>query len=180
MTEDNWIAMPGVPLITVGGPEAAAREEGEVTGAPGDEAGIVDDATAPTTEEEHADGALGPAAEVERTEAAEETAPPASAAAEAAPVPEVESAPAHSEVIAAAATPEEDTGADTSEAAHAAELEAALLAASSLGHEGPAEPAADVAAAPVEAPDAAAAPSEAPDAAATPREAPVIIEGAEV
>jgi hypothetical protein len=56
------------------------------------------------------------------------------------------------EAVAAAATPEEDAGADASEAAHVAELEAALLAASSPGREGPAEPAADAAVAPVEAP----------------------------
>jgi hypothetical protein len=68
--------MPGVPLITVGGPEAAAREEGEVTGVPGDEAGTAEDTTAPTTEEGHAEGAPEPAAEVERTEAAEGTPPP--------------------------------------------------------------------------------------------------------
>jgi hypothetical protein len=47
--------MPGVPLITAGGPEAAAREEGEVTGAPGDGACAADDTTAPTTERECAD-----------------------------------------------------------------------------------------------------------------------------
>jgi hypothetical protein len=180
MAEGNWIAMPGVPLITAGGPEAAAREVGEATGTPGDEAGSADDTTAPTTEEEHAGGAPGPVAEVERTEAAEETAPPASADAEAAPVPEVEPAPIRSEVIAAAATTEYDAAADTSEAAHVAELEAALLAASSPGDEVPAEPAADAATAPVEAPDAAAAPSEAPVAAATPSETPVVTEGAEV
>jgi hypothetical protein len=152
MMEGNWITMPGVPLITVGGPEAAAREEGEVTGAPGDEAGAAEDTTAPTTEEERADGAPGLAAEVERTEAAEETVPPAPASTGAAPVPEVESTPAPDEAVAAAATPEEDVGADASEAAHVAELEAALLAASSPGREGPAEPAADAAAVLVETP----------------------------
>jgi hypothetical protein len=136
--------------------------------------------TAPTTEEGHADGAPELAAVVEHTETVEETAPPASAAAEAAPVPEVEPAPAHSEVVAAAAATEEDTAADTSEAAHAAELEAALLAASSPGDEAPAEPATDAAATSVETLDAAAAPSEAPDAAATPSEASVVTEGAEV
>jgi hypothetical protein len=180
MAEENWIAMPGVPLITAGGPEAAAREEGEATGTPGDEAGAADDTTAPTTEEEHAGGAPGPAAEVERTEVAKETTPPAFSDAEAAPVPEVEPAPARSEVIAAATTTEDDTAADTSEAAHVAELEAALLFASSPGDEVPAEPAADVAAAPFEALDAAAMPSEAPVSAATPSETPAIIEGAEV
>jgi hypothetical protein len=50
MTEGNWIAMPGVPLITAGGPEAAAREEGEVIGVPDGEAGTAEDTTAPTTE----------------------------------------------------------------------------------------------------------------------------------
>jgi hypothetical protein len=59
---------------------------------------------------------------------------------------------------------------DTSEAAHAAELEAALLAARSPGDEASVEPAADAAIASVEAPDAAAAPSE----------APVVTEGGEV
>jgi hypothetical protein len=180
MAEGNWIAMSGVPLITAGGPEAAAREKGEATGAPGDEAGAADDTTAPTTEEEHADGAPGPAAEVEHTEAAEETAPPASADAEAAPIPEVEPAPTRSEVVAAAATTEDDAVVDTSKAAHVAELEAALLAASSPSDEVPAEPAADAATAPVEAPDAAVAPSEAPVTAATPSETPVVTEGAEV
>jgi hypothetical protein len=152
MTEGNWIAMPGIPLITAGGPEAAAREAGEVTGDHGDEAGVAEDTTAPTTEEERADGAPGPAAEVERTEAAEEAVPPAPASAEPAPVPEVESAPTPSEAVAAAATPEEDAGADASEAVHVAELEAALLAASSPDREGPTEPAADAAAVPVETP----------------------------
>jgi hypothetical protein len=152
MTEGNWITMPGVPLITAGGLEAAAREKGEVTGAPGDEAGAVEDTTAPTTEEERADGAPGPAAEVECTEAAEETVPPAPASAGAAPVPKVESTSTPDEAVAAAATTEEDTGADASEAAHVAELEAALLAASFPGRKGPAEPAADAAAVPVETP----------------------------
>jgi hypothetical protein len=46
--------MPGVPLITAGGPEAAAREEGEAVGVPDDEAGAAEDTTAPTTEEGHA------------------------------------------------------------------------------------------------------------------------------
>jgi hypothetical protein len=161
--------MPGVPLITAGGPEAAAREEGEVTtrsqrrswycrGHDGSDY------------RRRAEGAPEPATEVERTEAAERTAPPASAATEAAPVPEVESAPAQGDAVADVATTEEDSAADASEAAHVAELEAALLAASSPGDEAPAEPAADAAVVSVEAPDVAAAPSE----------APVVTEGAEV
>jgi hypothetical protein len=65
---------------------------------------------------------------------------------------------------------EKDAVADASEAAHAAELEAALLAASSPGGEGPVEPAVDAAIASVEAPEASAVLSE----------APVVTEGAEV
>jgi hypothetical protein len=152
MTEGRWITMPGVPLITSGGPEATAREEGEVTGVPSDGSRAAKETTGPTTEGEHADGAPGPSVEVERTEAAEETVPPAPASPGAAPVLEVHSAPAPDEAVAADITTEEDAGGDALEVAHVAELEAALLAASSPGHEGPAEPAADAAATPVEAP----------------------------
>jgi hypothetical protein len=152
MTEGNWITMPGVPLITSGDLEAAAREEGEVTGAPGDGARTAEETTGPTTEEERVDGATGPSIEVECTEAAEEVVPPAPASPGAAPVPEVHSAPVPDEAVAAAVITEENAGADASEAAHVAELEAALLAASSPGCEDPAEPAADSAAAPIEAP----------------------------
>jgi hypothetical protein len=123
-----------------------------VTGTPSDEAGAAEDTTAPTTEEERADGAPGPSAEVERTQAAEETVPPALASTGAAPVPELDSTPAPDEAVTAAVTPEEDAGADASEAVHVAELEAALLAASSPGREGPAEPAAGAAAVPIETP----------------------------
>jgi hypothetical protein len=89
MTEGIWITMPGVPLITAGGPEAAAREEGEVTGAPGDEARAVEETTAPTTEEERVDRAAGPSVKVERTEAVEETVPPALAPPEPPPSPKL-------------------------------------------------------------------------------------------
>jgi hypothetical protein len=78
--------------------------------------------------------------------------------------------PAQSEVVAVAVTVEEDAAANASEAAHAVELEAALLAASSPGDEASIEPAAAEAVAPGVAPDAAAAPSE----------TPVVTEGAEV
>jgi hypothetical protein len=82
----------------------------------------------------------------------------------------VESAPTQGDIVAAAATIEGNYAADASEAAHVAELEAALLAASSPGDEAPAEPAVDTAVTSVEAPDAAAALSE----------APIVTEGAEV
>jgi hypothetical protein len=170
MMEGDWIAMPGVPLITAGGPEAAAREEGEATSVPDDEAGAAEDTTAPTTEEGHGGGAPEPATEGERAEAADGTAPFVPAALEAAPVPEEEPAPAHGDVVAAAVPAEEDAAANASEAAHAAELEAALLAASSPGGEGSMEPAVDAAVASVEAPEASAVLSE----------GPVVTEGAEV
>jgi hypothetical protein len=144
--------MPGVPLITSGDPEAAAREEGEVIGAPGDGSRAAEETTGPTTEEERMDRATGPSVEAERTEAAEEVVPPAPASPGATPVPEVHSAPVPDEAVAAAVITEENAGADASEAVHIAELEAVLLAASSPGREDPAEPAADSAAAPVEAP----------------------------
>jgi hypothetical protein len=56
------------------------------------------------------------------------------------------------ESVASAVNTEENTGADALEAAHVAELEAVLLAASSPGCEDPAEPAAALVAAPTEAP----------------------------
>jgi hypothetical protein len=152
MMEGNWITMPGVPLITARDPEAAVREEGEVTDAPGDGARTAKETTGPTTEEERVDRATGPSVEVERTEAAEEAVPPAPASPGAASVPEVDSAPTPDEAVAATVITEENARADASEAAHVAELEAVLLAASSPGREDPAEPAATLAAAPTEAP----------------------------
>jgi hypothetical protein len=125
--------MPGVPLITAGGPEAAAREEGEAIRVPDDEAGAAEDTTAPTTKEGHREGAPEPATEGERAEDAAGTAPFMPAGLEAAPAAEEELAPAPGDVVAAAVPAREDAAADASEAAHAAELEAALLAASSPG-----------------------------------------------
>jgi hypothetical protein len=152
MTEGNWITMLGVPLITAGDPEVAAREEGEVTGAPGDGARAAEEMMKPTTDEEHVNRATGPSVEVERAEAAKETVPPAPTSPRAASVPEVDSAPVPDEAVVAAVITEENAGADASEAAHVAELEATLLAASSSGREDPAEPAAASVAAPTEAP----------------------------
>jgi hypothetical protein len=152
MTEGNWITMPGVPLITSGDPEVATREEGEVTGAPGDGARAAEETTGPTTEEECVDRATGPSVEVERTEATEEVVPPAPASPGAAPIPEVHSAPVLDEAVAAAVITEENARADAPEAAHVADLEAALLAASSSVREDPTELAANSTAAPIEAP----------------------------
>jgi hypothetical protein len=58
----------------------------------------------------------------------------------AAAVAREDAAPAPDEVAPATANAEEDAGGDASEMAHAAELEATLLAASSPGHEGSPEP----------------------------------------
>jgi hypothetical protein len=142
MTEGNLIAMPGVPLITAGDPEAAAAEEGNVTDAPGDGAPAVEGATGPASEEARVDMATGPSDEAERTEAAVETVSPAPTSLQAAAVPEVDTAPAPDEASPVAANTEENVGGDTSETAHVAELEAALLAAGSPGREGPTESAA--------------------------------------
>jgi hypothetical protein len=144
--------MPGVPLITAGAPETAVREEGNVTDAPGDGARAAEEMTGPTTDEERVDRATGPSDEVERTEAAEETVPPAPASPGAASIPEVDAAPVPDEAAAATVNTEENAGGDASETTHAAELEAVLLAASSPGREDPAEPAAAAIAAPTEAP----------------------------
>jgi hypothetical protein len=144
MTEGNWIAMPGVPLITAGDPEAAAAEEGNVTDAPGEGAPAAEGATGPASEEARVDRATGPSDEVERTEAAVETVSPAPTSLEAAAVPEVDTAPAPDEVAPVAVNTKENVGGDTLETAHATELEAALLAASSPGREGPTESAAVV------------------------------------
>jgi hypothetical protein len=72
--------------------------------------------------------------------------------------------------VAAVVPVEENAAADASEAAHAAELEATLLAASSPGGEEPAEAAVNTTVASVEATEASAVLSE----------APVVAEGAEV
>jgi hypothetical protein len=104
--------MPGVPLITGGGPEAAVREEGEATGVPEDEAGAAEDVTAPATEEGHRGGAPEPAIERERAEAAAGTAPSAPAGLEAAHAAEEEVAPAPGDTVATAVPAREDAATD--------------------------------------------------------------------
>jgi hypothetical protein len=140
MMEGDWIAMPGVPLITAGDLEVAAGVEGDGTNAPGDGAHAAEEATGPMSDEVHAYRAMEPSDEAERVEAAVGTIAPAPASPGATTVPEEDAAPAPDEVVPAAANAEESAGGDASEVAHAAELEAALLAASSPGHEGPPEP----------------------------------------
>jgi hypothetical protein len=116
-----------------------------------DEAGAAEDTTAPTTEERHGGGAPGPATEGEQAEAAVGTAPSAPAGLEAASATEEEVAPAPVDAVAAAVPAGENVAADASEVAHAAELEATLLAASSPGGKGPAGAAVNTPVASVEA-----------------------------
>jgi hypothetical protein len=137
MMEGDWIAMPGVPLITAGNPDAAAGEEGNETDAPGDGARAAEDTTGPTSNEARMDRATTPSDEVERTEAIVGIVAPAPVSLGAAAVPKEDAAPAPDEVAPATVNAEENAGGDTSEMSHAAELEAALLAASSPGREVP-------------------------------------------
>jgi hypothetical protein len=108
MTEGNWTAMLGVPLITAGDPEAAAAEEGNVTDAPGDGAPAAEGATGPASEEAHVDRAAGPSDEAEHTEAAMETVSPAPTSLEAAAVPEVDTAPTPEEAAPVAVNTKEN------------------------------------------------------------------------
>jgi hypothetical protein len=142
MMEGDWIAMPGVPLIAAGNPEVAAGVEGDGTNAPGDGARAAEEATGPTSDEVRIDRATESSDEAERAEAVVGTIASVLASPEAATVPEKDTAPAPDEVVPAAANAEENAEGDASEVAHAAELEATLLAASSPGHEAPPEPAA--------------------------------------
>jgi hypothetical protein len=134
--------MPGVPLIAAGNPEAAAGEEGDGTNAPGDGAHAAEEMTGPTSDEARVDRATALSDEVESAEAAVGAVSPAPASPGAAAVPEEDAAPAPDEVTPATVNTEENARGDTLEMAYAAELEAALLAASSPGREGPPEPAA--------------------------------------
>jgi hypothetical protein len=149
MMEGDWIAKPGVPLIAAGNSEASAGEVGDGTNAPDDGARAAEETTGLTSDEARVDRATTLSDKVERTEAAVGTVSPAPASPGATAVPEEDAAPAPDEVASATVHAEENAGGDTSEMTHAMELEAALLAASSLGREGPPEPAA---AEPAEAP----------------------------
>jgi hypothetical protein len=142
MMEGDWISMPGVPLIAAGNPEVAAGVEGNGTNPPGDGARAAEEATGPTSDVVRVDRATTPSDKAERAEAAVGTVAPVLASPGAAAVPEVDAAPAPDEVAPAIANAEEDAGGDASEMAHAAELNATLLAASSPGREAPPEPAA--------------------------------------
>jgi hypothetical protein len=142
MMEGDWIAMTGVPLIAAGNPEVAAGVEGDGTNAPGDGARAAEEATGPTSDEVRVDRATTPSDKAECAEAVAGTVAPVLASPGAAAVPGEDATPVPDEVAPITANAEEDAGGDASEMAHAAELEATLLAASSPEREGPPEPAA--------------------------------------
>jgi hypothetical protein len=140
MREGDWIAMPGVPLIAAGNPEAAVGVEGDGASAPGDDARATEEATRPKSDNMRVDRAAKPSDEAERAEAAVETVVSALTSPGAAAVPEEDAAPSPDEVIPTTASTEENARGDASEMAHVVELEATLLAASSPGHEAPRSP----------------------------------------
>jgi hypothetical protein len=144
--EGDWIAMPGVPLISAGNVEvargAAADVEGDVAVAQCDDARITEEATRPGAENVRDDGAKGPSDETERAEATVNTIVPTLTSVETAAAPEGDAVPAPDENIPTAASTEETPVGDTSEMAHATELEATLLCRQLTWARGPPEPAA--------------------------------------
>jgi hypothetical protein len=141
MREGDWIAMPGVPLITAGNAEAtrgaATDVENDRVGAQCDDARATEEATRLGAENVRDDGAEGPSGETERAEVTVNTVVPALTSVGTAAAPEGDAVPAPDENVPAAASAEENPIGDTSEMAHAAELEATLLAANSPGRDPP-------------------------------------------
>jgi hypothetical protein len=142
MREGDWIAMPRVPLITAGSPEATVGVEGDGASARGDDTRATEEATGPESDNVRVDTAAEPSDEAECAEAAVGTVVPALTSRGAATVPEEDASPAPDEVVPATANAEENARGDASEMEHVAELEATLLATSSPRHEGPPESAA--------------------------------------
>jgi hypothetical protein len=142
MREGDWIAMPGVPLITAGHVEAAADVENDRAGAQYDDACATEEATGPGVENARNDGAEGPLGETERAEATVNDVVAALTPTGPVATPEGDTVPAPDGNAPAAASAKENPAGDASETAHATELEATLLAVSSPGREVPPEPAA--------------------------------------
>jgi hypothetical protein len=130
MREGDWIAMPGVPLITAGHTEAAADVEKDRAGAQCDDARATEEATGPGAENIRDDGAEDPLGETERAEATVIDVVAALTPAGPAATPEGDVVPAPDGNAPAAASAEENPAGDASETAHAVELEAILLARS--------------------------------------------------
>jgi hypothetical protein len=144
MEERDWIAMPGVPLITAEGVAAergaAADVGGDRADAQCDDARVTEEVARPEAETMRDDGAEGPSDDAERAVVTVDTIVPAFTFPGTATAPEGDAVPAPDENVPAAASTREAPGGDASEMAHAAELEATLLAASSPEREAPPEP----------------------------------------
>jgi hypothetical protein len=106
MREDDWIAMPGVPLITSGHTKAAADVENGRAGTQCDDARATEEATRPGAENVRDDGAEGPSGETERAEATMNNVVPALTPAGPAAAPEGDAIPALDENVPAAASAE--------------------------------------------------------------------------
>jgi hypothetical protein len=141
MEEGNWISMSGVPLITTEGATAergaAADTDGGGADAQSDDACDTEGVARPDVEAIHDDRAEGPPDDAERTMATVCTIVAASTSPEAAAALDGDAVPAPNEDAHAAASTRGPPGGDASEMAHAAELKATLLAASSPEHEAP-------------------------------------------
>jgi hypothetical protein len=142
MREGDWIAMPGVPLITAGHTEAAADVEKDSASTQCDDARATEKATGPGAENVRDDGAEDPLVATEHAEATVNDV--VSALTPTGPVAALEedSVPTPDGNAPATASAEENPAGDALETGHATELEATLLAASSPGRETPPEPAA--------------------------------------
>jgi hypothetical protein len=140
MREGDWITMPGVPLITAGHAEAAADVENDRAGVQCDDARATEEAIRPGAENVREDGAEGPSGETERAKATMNNVVPALTPTRPTAAPEGDAVPAPDENVPVVASAEENPVGDASETAHATELEATLLAASSPGRKAPSEP----------------------------------------
>jgi hypothetical protein len=144
MEEGNWISMPGVPLITTEGAAAergaAADTEGGGADAQCDDASDTEGVARLDVEAIHDDRVEGPMDDAERTMATVCTIVAACSSPKVAAAPDGDAVPAPDEDAHAAASTRGPPGGDASEMAHAAELEATLLATSSPEREAPPEP----------------------------------------
>jgi hypothetical protein len=137
MREADYIAMPGVPLITARCAEAAADAENDRVGTQCDNARATEEAARPGVKNVRDDGAEGHLGETERAEATVNDVVAALTPTEPAAASEGGAVPAPDGNVPAAACAEENPADDASETVHAAEVEPTLLASSSPGREPP-------------------------------------------
>jgi hypothetical protein len=108
MSEGDWIAMLGVPLIAVGNAEvargASADLEGDGTGAQCGDARVTEEATRPGAKNVRDDSAKGPSDETERVEATVNTIVPTLTSLGTAAAPEGDSVHAPDENVPTAAS----------------------------------------------------------------------------